>query len=179
MNESRAAIRYAKAILNQAVETKATDAVEKDMHSVVQTISDSKELQDLLGSPVVKGAIKKNALLAVFTGSHSISEGLISLLVDNKRVSLLKEVAQHYIVLNEKLKGEETAVVTTAVALTKDLEAKILEQLTKLTGKKVAITNVIDESIIGGFVLRIGDLQYNASVANKLNSLKREFSNSL
>ncbi|WP_435315117.1 ATP synthase F1 subunit delta [Cellulophaga fucicola] len=179
MNESRAAIRYAKAILNQSVEAKVTEAVEKDMYSVVETISDSKELQDLLASPIVEGQLKKNALLAVFAGTNTVSQGLISLLVDNKRVSLLKEVAQHYIVLSKKIKGEESAVVTTAVPLTADLEARILEQLTTLTGKKVTITNVIDESIIGGFVLRIGDLQYNASVANKLNSLKREFSNSL
>ncbi|MCL5247532.1 ATP synthase F1 subunit delta [Cellulophaga sp. 20_2_10] len=179
MNESRAAIRYAKAILSQSVEAKVTEAVEKDMHSVVETISDSKELQGLLGSPIVKGELKKKALLAVFAETNAVSQGLISLLVDNKRVALLKEVAQHYIVLNKEIKGEESAVVTTAVPLTAELEARVLEQLIKLTGKKVAITNVVDESIIGGFVLRIGDLQYNASVANKLSSLKREFSNSL
>jgi F-type H+-transporting ATPase subunit delta len=179
MNESRAAIRYAKAILNQAVENKATEAVEKDMRSVVQTISDSKELQELLTSPVIKGEVKKKALLAIFAGSNSASEALISLLVDNKRVSLLKEVAEKFIALNEALKGKDVAIVTTAVPLTADLEAKVLKKLTTITGNEVSIENVIDESIIGGFVLRVGDLQYDASIANKLNGLKREFTNSL
>lgn len=179
MNESRAAIRYAKAILDLAVDNKATDAVEKDMRSVMQTIYDNKELRDMLASPVVKGDVKKNALTSIFKGSHSISEGLISILVDNKRVSLLGDVAEKFIILNEQLKGQDVAVVTTAVPLTSVLEKKILEKVKNITGNKVTIENNIDESIVGGFVLRVGDLQFDASVANKLNSLKREFTNSL
>ena len=77
------------------------------------------------------------------------------------------------------MKGKDIAHVTTAVPLTADLEKKILAKVTELTGNKVSIENKIDESIIGGFVLRVGDLQYDASIANKLSSLKREFTNSL
>lgn len=179
MNESRAAIRYAKAILSEAIEKKATEAVDKDMRSVVQTVSDSEELQEVLASPVVKEELKKKALLAVFADSNAISKGLITLLVDNKRVSLLKEVAEKFIVLNEKLKGQGVAFVTTVVPLTSELEAKVLNKLKAITGDKVTIENTIDESIIGGFVLRYGDLQFDASIANKLNGLKREFTNSL
>lgn len=175
MNESRAALRYAKAILNMAIENKCTDAVEKDMRSVVATIIDSSELQELLASPVIKGEAKKNALTEIFKGSHSIFDGLISILVDNKRVSLLGAVAEKYIILNEELKGQGVAFVTTAVPLTADLEKKVLAEVAKITGNKVTIQNKIDESIIGGFVLRVGDLQFDASIANKLNGLKREF----
>ena len=179
MSESRAAIRYAKAILDLAVENKATDTVEKDMRSIVGTISESKELKDMLASPVISGSAKKDVLGKVFSGSHAISEGLISMLVDNKRISILNEVALKYIILNEKLKGKDVAYVTTAVPMTAELEKKVLKQVTSLTGNQVTIENKIDESIIGGFVLRVGDLQYDASIANKLNNLKREFTNSL
>lgn len=179
MKDTRAAIRYAKAILDIAVDNKATDAVESDMRAVVNTISNSKELKDLLASPIVKGEDKKNALTKIFKGSHAISEGMIKLLVDNKRVGMLNEVALKYIILNEHLKGQDVAVVTTVVPLTKDLEKKVLAQVAKITGNKVTIENKIDESIIGGFVLRVGDLQFDASVANKLSNLKREFTNSL
>ena len=92
---------------------------------------------------------------------------------------MLNEVALKYVILNEQLKGQDVAVVTTVVPLTKDLEKKVLAQVTKITGNKVTIENKIDESIIGGFVLRVGDLQFDASIANKLNNLKREFTNSL
>lgn len=179
MSDSRAAVRYAKAVLDLAVEKKAADAVEKDMRSIVATISESKELRDLLQSPIVKAEVKKEALKAIFVGSSEITLGLIDTLAANKRIALLNEVALKYIILNEDLKGEGVAYVTTAVALTPKLEKKVLEQVAQLTGNKVTIENKVDKNIIGGFVLRVGDLQYDASIANKLNNLKREFTNSL
>ncbi len=179
MNESRAAIRYAKATLDFAIEKKAADAVEKDMREISATISENTELQNLLESPVVKGEVKKNSLQQIFKKSNEITKGLIATLTDNKRIALLQEVALKYIILHEQLKGEDVAYVTTAVPLTADLEKKILNEVDKITGNKVTLENKIDESIIGGFVLRVGDLQYDASVANKLNGLKREFTNSL
>ncbi len=179
MKDSRAAIRYARAILDLAVENKASDAVEKDMRAIVQTISESKELRDILASPILNGEAKKKVVLAVFKDSHHITEGLINLLIDNRRINMFNEVALKYIILNEQLKGEDVAFVTTAIPLTKELEKKILKQLGQITGNKITIKNTVDDSIIGGFVLRVGDLQYDASIANKLNNIKREFTNSL
>ncbi|KAB5488807.1 MULTISPECIES: ATP synthase F1 subunit delta [Flagellimonas] len=179
MDQNRAAIRYAKATLDFAVEKNAADAVEKDMRDIAAVISESGELQQVLESPVVKSEVKKNALLEIFKDSNEITKGLIQTLLDNKRIAMLQEVAFKYIILNEKRKGEEVAYVTTAVPLTPELEKKILAAVTKATGNKVTIQNKIDESIIGGFVLRMGDTQYDASIANKLNGLKREFTNSL
>lgn len=179
MDQNRAAIRYAKATMDFAVEKKAADAVEKDMRDIAGVISENDELQRVLESPVVKSEVKKNALLEIFKDSNEITKGLIQTLLDNKRIAMLQEVAYKYIILYEKKKGEEVAYVTTAFPLTADLEKKILAQVTKATGKKVTLENKIDESIIGGFVLRVGDTQYDASIANKLNGLKREFTNSL
>ena len=179
MSESRAALRYAKAILDMAKENKALDAVEKDMRSIASTISDSKELKDVLASPVVSGASKKKALAEIFKGSHAITDGSIAMLVDNNRIGMLNEVALKYIILNEQLKGKDVAFVTTAIPLDAAMEKKVLQQVASITGNQVTIENKIDESIIGGFILRVGDLQYDASIANKLSNIKREFSNSL
>lgn len=179
MNEARAAIRYAKATLDFAVEKKAADKVEKDMRNIAAVISENSELQKVLESPVVKSTDKRNALNDIFKGSNEITLGLINTLTDNKRIEMLQEVAYKYIILFEKMKGEDVAYVTSAVPLTADLEKKILAQVTKMTGNQVSIENKVDESIVGGFILRVGDLQYDASVANKLNGLKREFTNSL
>ncbi|MBU2995940.1 ATP synthase F1 subunit delta [Cellulophaga baltica] len=179
MSESRAALRYAKATLDQAVENKALPALEEDMRSIAQTINENKELSDVLNSPVVKSSDKKNIISEIFKGSNQITQGLVDVLIDNKRVGLLNEVALKYIILNEELKGQGVAFVTTAVPLTSDLEKKILDKVVELTGKKVVVKNTIDEKILGGFVLRVGDLQYDASIASKLGNLKREFTNSL
>ncbi|MEQ8219539.1 MAG: ATP synthase F1 subunit delta [Arenibacter sp.] len=179
MNESRAAIRYAKAIVDLAVEKKATDVVEKDMQSIIAAISESAELRDMLASPVLKGESKKSALSEIFQGINAITEGLISILIDNKRISILNDVAEKFIILNEERKGQGVVFVTTAVALNAELEKKILKQVVKMTGNESTLQNKVDESIIGGFILRVGDLQYDASIANKLSNLKREFTNSL
>ena len=179
MNESRAAIRYAKATLDYAVEKKAAEKVDADMRSIAETISANSELQQLLLSPIVKTEVKKSALKAIFKGSNEISLGLITTLGDNKRIDLLQEVAYKYIIQYEKMKGEDVATVTTAVPLTAALEKKVLSKVKELTGNQVSLENKVDESIVGGFILRVGDLQYDASVANKLNTLKREFTNSL
>ncbi|MFS4455277.1 ATP synthase F1 subunit delta [Maribacter sp. 2304DJ31-5] len=179
MSDSRVAVRYAKAILDLAVDKKATDKVEEDMRAIVSTISESKDLKDMLSSPVISSTAKKEVLNRIFKGGHAISEGLTNLLVDNKRISILNEVALKYIILNEQLKGKDVAYVTTAVPMNGALEKKVLKQVTAITGNEVTIENKIDESIIGGFVLRVGDLQYDASIANKLSNLKREFTNSL
>lgn len=179
MNEARAAARYAKAILDLAVEKKKTDVLEEDMRSIVETISNSRELREMLNSPVLNAEVKKKALLAVFKGCDAITEGLFDLLFQNRRINLLNEVALKYIILNEDLKGEGVAFVTTAVPLTGELEKKVLKEVSKLTGNKIILKNKIDESIVGGFILRIGDLQYDASIANKLNTIKREFTRSI
>ncbi|MCG2460935.1 ATP synthase F1 subunit delta [Flavobacteriaceae bacterium F89] len=178
MNNSRAALRYAKAVLNFALDKKAAKAVEKDMRNISTTVSDSEQLRDLLASPILKAEVKKKALSAIFTDTHAITQGLVNLLIGNKRISMLQEVAFKYIILNEQLKGQDVAYVTTAVPLTPALETKVLQQVAQLTGNEVSLENKIDESIIGGFVLRVGDLQFDSSIANQLNNLKREFSKS-
>ena len=93
---------------------------------------------------------------------------------------MLNDVASSYIELYKESQGIKVARVTTAVALSPELEEKVLVKVKELTGSdKVTLESTIDESIIGGFILRIGDLQYNASIANSLAKIKREFSKSI
>ena len=75
------------------------------------------------------------------------------------------------------MSGVQVAKVTTAFPITPELEAKVLAKIKEFSNKTVTIQNIVDESIIGGFVLRIGDKQYNASVASRLQTLRRELLN--
>jgi F-type H+-transporting ATPase subunit delta len=95
----------------------------------------------------------------------------------NKRFELLQDVAIQYNALHDELNGIETAVVTTAFPISSELEAKVLAKIATFSTKNITIQNIVDPAIIGGFILRMGDKQYNASVANRLQNLKREFSN--
>ena len=175
MAGARAAIRYAKAVLSLASDQKSTDVVNNDMKLIATTIAESKDLSEALQSPVIPSSVKKSVLLEVFKKADKTTLGLIDTLVTNNRIDILSDVAVKYSQLLDESKGIELATVTTAVALTADLEKKVLAKAKELTGKDVEVKSIIDESILGGFILRIGDLQYNASVANQLNKLKREF----
>ncbi len=174
---SRAAIRYAKAVLSLAQDKKATSAIQKDMQSIIATISESAELRMVLNSPLIKSEVKLASLREIFKNTGEITQKLFDVLIENKRVHLLDDVAKQYSVLFDKLNNTQVAKVTTAVPLDKGLSAKVLTKIKELTGNEATIENVIDESIIGGFILRVGDLQYNASIANKLTNLRRELSN--
>ncbi len=174
---SRAAIRYAKAVLSLAQDKKATEDVQKDMQSIIATIDDSAELRMVLNSPLIKNEVKLASLQQIFKSAGDITQKLFDVMIENKRVDLLAEVAGQYIVLFDQLNNSQVAKVTTAVALDKALNTKVLAKIKELTGNEATIENIIDESIIGGFILRVGDLQYNASIAHKLTTLKRELSN--
>ncbi len=176
MKGSKAAIRYAKAVLQRAQEASVADAVFNDMQSVAQTLKGSNELRIVLKSPVIKASDKKAALLDIFSSCSEHTKDLINLLIDNQRIASLRDVAESYVHLFNEAKGVKVAKVTTAVPLSSAITAQVLVKVKELTGSNtVTLENIIDESIIGGFILRVGDLQYNASIANNLNKLKREF----
>ncbi|GAA4245589.1 ATP synthase F1 subunit delta [Winogradskyella damuponensis] len=175
MSGSRAAIRYAKAVLSLATDQKSTEVVNSDMKSITNAIAGNEDLNQMLQSPVVRSSDKKAVLLAIFKDANVATTNLIDVLIANKRLPLLNDVASSYVHLYDQLKGRQIASVTTAIPLTEELKTKVLTKVKELTGKDAEVKSIIDESIIGGFILRVGDIQYNASIANKLDKLKREF----
>ncbi len=174
---SRAAIRYAKAILDMASTSGKALEVNNDMKSIVAAVASSQELSDFLVSPIIKVETKIAAVLEIFADVQSETKGLFRLLQENKRFEIMAAIAFHFNLLFDEMNGVETANVTTAFPITADLETKVLAKIATFSDKKITIVNIVDPAIIGGFILRIGDKQYNASVANRLQELKREFSN--
>ena len=179
MLQSRAAKRYAKAIIELAAERDTLQQVDSDMRHISSSIDENPELRNLLQNPIISGEVKQDALQGFYGDLSPLSLDTIRVLIENKRIELLQNVADQYIVLFEKLKQEDVAEVTTAVQLDKALEKKLLQKLKKITGNTVSLNNTIDEAILGGFILRIGDIQYNASIASKLENLRREFSKTI
>jgi F-type H+-transporting ATPase subunit delta len=176
MAGTRAAIRYAKAILEIAQANNNTVNVTSDMTSIVNAVKESKELKNFLQSPIIKGEVKHSSLVAIFAAAQKETKSLFQLLLVNKRFELLPTIASDFKALVNELNGVEIAKVTTAFPLTADLETKVLAKIKEFSNKTITIENIVDESIIGGFILTMGDQQYNASVASSLQNLKREFS---
>jgi len=176
MKGTRAALRYAKAVLNLAKEKKLAEVVNVDLQLIVDTLETNNNLKVVLQNPVIKAGVKKIVLTKVFESKiNGITQGLLNLLIEKKRLNILEAVAKEYAIIFDFDMGIEVAKVTTAIPLTKKLENAILEKVKSLTGKAVTIKNTINPDLIGGFILRIGDLQYDASITGKFNLLKREF----
>ena len=112
---NRAAIRYAKALLQNANETNTESVIFGDMQSVFNSIEGSKELQQLLQSPLVKAKDKREVLLKIFSGQSETLHALINVLGDNKRFALLSGVAENYISQYNEQQGVKLATVITAV----------------------------------------------------------------
>ncbi|WP_243878505.1 ATP synthase F1 subunit delta [Winogradskyella pelagia] len=172
---SRAAIRYAKALLSLALDRKKADKVNDDMLSIANGINSSEELGEVLRNSIVRAEDKKNVIDKIFPNTNSLTKDLFGLLIQNNRFASLEEIANQYLVLYKEHNNEEVATVTTAIAMSKNMESKVLAKIKDLTDKAVTVENIIDESIIGGFILRVGDTQFDASISNKLSNLKREF----
>jgi F-type H+-transporting ATPase subunit delta len=179
MKDARAALRYAKAILNLAKDSNSEAVVNDDMKSIVHTLFENNELEVVLKSPLIKASDKMKVLKALFSGKvNNITLGLFNLLEENKRISMLDAIAKQYAIIYDFHKNMQVAKVTTAVPLTKEIEAQVVAKIIELTGEKANLENVINPAIIGGFVLRVGDVQYDASISNHLNELRKEFDNS-
>ncbi len=179
MKDARAALRYAKAILNLAKDSKEDSAVNKDMQLIANTISENNELEVVLKSPVIKSADKMKVLNAMFKDKISnITLGLFNLLQENKRIAMIESIAKQYSIIFDYYKHIQVAKVTTAVPISKEIEEHVLAKIVELTGDKANLENVVNPDILGGFILRVGDVQYDASISNYLNELRKEFDNS-
>ena len=175
MTGTRAAIRYAKAVLSLASDNQKAEAVQLDMTLIGQAIASNASLENALKSPVVKLSEKAAVLDALFPSVSSESKSLFRTLVTNKRVNILGQIALQYGILYDKLNNKENAFVTTAIPMTSELELKVIAKLKTLTTKEVTLNKSVDKNLLGGFVLRVGDQQYDASVSNQLNALKSKF----
>ena len=173
---TRAALRYAKATLNLAKENGLAKEVNDDMILIQSTLEENHDLEVILKSPVIKSDKKRSVLKQVFEKKvNDITMGLLNLLIENKRPALLNLVAKEFIVIYDFLQGVEAAQVTSAVPLSKELKKTILKRVEESIGKEITLNNVVDPSIIGGFVLRVGDKLYDSSVSYRLNDLLSQF----
>ncbi len=177
---SRAAIRYAKAVLDLSSQNGTSKEAFNEMKDVLKTLEGSNELQMMLKSPLIKQEDKRAVLKEVFSNYSETLLSLMDILIDNKRGGLLEKVAKNYISLYNTSINAVEAVVTTAIDLDDALEQKVLAKVKELTGAtEVTLVNKVDPAIIGGFVLRVGDTQYDASIANNFEELKKQFKSSI
>ena len=179
MRDARTALRYAKAILNLAKDSKDESSVNEDMLLIAATIAENDELDVVLKSPIIKSSDKIKVLNAMFAKKvNNITLGLFNILLENKRIPMLESIAKQYAIIYDFDKHIQEAKVTTAVPITAEIEQQVLAKIVAITGDKANLVNEVNPDILGGFILRVGDVQYDASISNYLSELKKNFDNS-
>ncbi|MBU2526529.1 MAG: ATP synthase F1 subunit delta [Bacteroidetes bacterium] len=174
---NRASIRYANALLSLAKEAKATAKVSDDAIYIIKTLQGSKDLKNLLQSPLVQTEDKKQILEHVFTDVQNVTSSLFGVLASNRRLDLLENIMQRYLDQLDSENGFVQAEVISAIPLTDALRTKILMKVKAISGKEGKLKERVDPKIIGGFVLRVGDSEYNASVLNQFEKLRTQLVN--
>ncbi len=168
--------RYAKSLLDLSIEQNKLEESMKDMDYVMKVIASSRDLRVLLKSPIVNADKKEAILVNLFQGKISdLTFKFINIILSKGRESQLEGIAHGFLNLYRKNKGIEEAVVTSAVQLSEAQRNDIREKLKGITGNSIEIKEMIDPSIIGGVKIRVGDKQYNGSIAYQLDQLKRQF----
>ncbi|MBT7528330.1 ATP synthase F1 subunit delta [Flavobacteriaceae bacterium] len=174
MKESRAAIRYAKAIFSLANESDMSLRVYEDMLFYIDLSSNEKSFSEMLANSVINTKSKHDIILSLNNNTSALSKNLIGLLISNKRLSILVDVCNAYKSLYEKANNMTKAIVVTALPITDNIREAALLKINSISSKKVEINNIIDKNILGGFILRYDGKEYNASLSNKLQKIKKE-----
>ena len=177
MAHSRAAARYAKALLDFATERNLVEQVHTDMQLFGQVCEENRGLVNLLESPIVPHHKKFAVLRDIFQNLvHPVSFSIFEIITRKNREKILFDVAKEFHALYNGYKGIQTAQVTTTFPLDDALRNQFEAVVRKNTGKEPELREKTDASLIGGFVLQIGDRQIDNSVKGKLQKLKQQFS---
>jgi F-type H+-transporting ATPase subunit delta len=177
MKSNRAAIRYAKALILESVEKDTLELMNSDTQIILNTFEENPDLRSLTESRVIKNSLKLTSLNLIFKTLSALSLKFINVLSENNRIDLLETISYKFRELYKDHKGIQSALVTTAIPLNTEMKSEVLNVISKLTNKQTILSNKVDNSLIGGFILRVGDIEYNASFKNKLKTIKQEFTN--
>ncbi|AEW03127.1 ATP synthase F1 subunit delta [Niastella koreensis] len=179
MPNPRLAARYAKSLIDLANERSQLEPVYQDMLFLQLLCKESREFLVLLRSPVVKADKKVAIVEAVTKGKISELTTIFNRLLINKgRESNLPEVITSFIDQYKQQKGIHTVKLTTAAPVTEEMKKLIIGQVQKQTNMtNIDLKASVNEELIGGFVLEIGDQLIDASVAYDLNKIKSQFMN--
>ncbi len=174
--------RYAKAFLELAVQNDLVDKTLDDLLLIKTTIEDNKELEILIHQPFVSKERKANILNRLFADRvATISLNLVNLLIEKNRDSIITDIYDKYYEIYLDYKKIAVVTVTSAVALDEKTSNRIVNILKhKIVNKDtIEIKNVVDKTIIGGFIVKYNDYVYDASVTHTLKRLHSDFEENL
>ena len=175
MLTSKVAKRYAQGLLDFTQESGNTESVFGEMKDIVKIMSQSRELNTFFSTPIIDSRKKEAIALEIFKDFSPVSKNIIRLTIKQGRESQLKNIAQEFINKVEDIKGTQRISLVTATQLSEQNIQKIIADSNMVNVSYYDLETVIKPDILGGYILRVGDQQIDASVKTKLNNIKKEF----
>jgi F-type H+-transporting ATPase subunit delta len=167
---------YARSLFEVASEQSKLDLVREQLGEFVDALNETRELQVFFFSPYFSTAEKQDGLDRAISGADPAFVNFLKLLIENHRMPVIFRVRREY----ERLWEEENKLlpvrVTSAVELDKKTVSQIGDKIAEQTGRKVDLSSEVDPDILGGIVVRVGNSILDASIRNRLESLRRQVS---
>jgi len=177
MQNPRLASRYAKSLMDIAVEQNAVEPIYQDMLSMQQIFDGNRDLVAMVHSPIITTDKKQSIFKSIVGGKvNTITEQFINLICDKKREYFLPEIVTSFIAQYKVSHQINTVKLTTAHPLDENTKATILANIQhQLVGKIIDLQINIDEKLIGGFVLESNNTLFDASIARDLKDIQKQF----
>ena len=176
MNESKISVRYAKALFQLAVEKDLLDEVYEDMHFISE-VCKHEQLVEVLDSPIIIPSKKKAILHGILDNNvESITLSLVDLLITNGREEFLPAVSRVFRSETLRYRGITDTTLITAVPVNDKIRQQITDLVTSAFKTSVELKEIVDDEIVGGFILKVDDNYIDASVRNKLRKIRKGLS---
>jgi F-type H+-transporting ATPase subunit delta len=172
VSESKIARVYATALYQAATEADRTQPVRSDLGEFVQAVQDSEGLRQLLATEEISDPKKKEILMELTEGGDDYVRNLLRLLVDKSRESEVAGIYRAFVALVERAQGLVHVEVVTAVPMPSPLQEALQAKIASSLGKTVELKLSVDEELLGGLRLRIGDKVADASIRHQLERLR-------
>jgi F-type H+-transporting ATPase subunit delta len=175
MSEFRVASRYAKSLMDLAMENNMLDAVYNDIRSFLDITQKSREMENVFNSPIIKFDTKLNIIRQVFGGRvNPLTLSFFEIVVKKHRESVLIPIAEEFVNQYNAHKGISKATVTTAIPMDEALRNEVQAFVEQQTKQKIQLQAFVDPKILGGLVIRFNDNLFDASIATRLAEMKKE-----
>ena len=173
MKQTKAAMRYATSLLELSLEKGNLDQVAADMKYFSDTVAENRDLALMLTSPIIDGAKKSEIFKMIFGQFEPLTVSFFDLITKNGREAVLPEIADAFDAKVKEYKGIFPVELVSAVALDEATKKTILSKLDASVNGTLEVKETIDASLIGGYIIKMGDTQIDASISNQLNNLKQ------
>jgi F-type H+-transporting ATPase subunit delta len=176
MADFRILHRYATSLLETAIEKNNLDVVTSDIKLLVETLDQNRKLQLMLDSPIVRPETKLDVMKEIFSKTISIeSMDFVEFVILKKRESLLNSIGKRFLELRDDHLGIANVFVTTPTEFTNEQKNVLQSKLEKILDKKVRLNFKTDVKLVGGFIAKVNDTLYDASIKHQLELLKKQF----